>query len=102
MLYSCLDFFVTAIHDYSSENREDLSFKSGDEIKIVERINADWLMGECNGKRGLFPASFVQDGQLGSSPVGKAANGKNGQTKVCQVSIVCRRMLITSLYYRVF
>ena len=52
--------FVTAVHDYHSETAEDLSFCAGDKIKVVERINSDWLLGELNGKEGLFPVSFVE------------------------------------------
>ena len=51
---------VTALHDYQGESSNDLSFNAGDNIKVVKRINSDWLMGELNGKEGLFPASFVE------------------------------------------
>lgn len=53
------DTVVTVLHDYAGETPEDLSFCVGDKIKVVERINKDWLMGEFNGKAGLFPSSFV-------------------------------------------
>lgn len=33
--------------------------QEGDTVRILKRINDDWLYGECNGKRGQFPASFV-------------------------------------------
>ncbi|XP_028402055.1 SH3 domain-containing protein 19-like isoform X2 [Dendronephthya gigantea] len=51
---------VTATHDYPGASADDLSFKTGDKIKVIERINADWFMGEFGGKQGLFPASFVE------------------------------------------
>ena len=73
---------VTAVHDYPGENSDDLSFKTGDKIKVIERVNSDWLMGECNGKQGLFPASFVEDPQS-ESPVVESSTVKNEPTKVC-------------------
>lgn len=78
---------VTAEHDYHGENSDDLSFKTGDKIKVIERINLDWLMGECNGKRGLFPASFVEGLQNESSSTIQTS-GKDIEQKVCCITIV--------------
>ena len=45
-------------------------------------------MGECNGKRGLFPASFVE-GLQAESPSTIQTPGKDiKQNKVCCITIV--------------
>uniref|UniRef100_A0AAY4B503 SH3 domain-containing protein n=1 Tax=Denticeps clupeoides TaxID=299321 RepID=A0AAY4B503_9TELE len=51
---------VVALHSYESTNPEDLQFRQGDVITVLSKVNADWLEGRCNGKTGIFPASFVQ------------------------------------------
>ena len=73
---------VTAVHDYPGESPDDLSFKTGDKIEVIERINSDWLRGECHGKQGLFPASFVEGLQSESSTV-ETSVIKKESTEVC-------------------
>uniref|UniRef100_A0A672JUG9 Neutrophil cytosolic factor 2 n=1 Tax=Sinocyclocheilus grahami TaxID=75366 RepID=A0A672JUG9_SINGR len=36
---------------------EDLDFKQGN---VIKSINDEWLEGQCNGKIGIFPSSFVK------------------------------------------
>lgn len=54
------DQWCEAVHDYQGEHTDDLSFTAGTKIMIIERLGDDWFKGECSGKRGIFPASFVQ------------------------------------------
>lgn len=28
-------------------------------MKVVSRVDADWVVGELRGKKGMFPSSFV-------------------------------------------
>ena len=37
----------------------DISFQTGDEIKVTSQVDADWVVGELRGKKGMFPTSFV-------------------------------------------
>lgn len=53
------DSKVIALYTFTPETWDDLQFQEGDTVRILKRINDDWLYGECNGKRGQFPASFV-------------------------------------------
>ena len=46
--------------DYEGGQSDDLQFKEGDIIELVERIGDEWLLGKLCGKSGLFPLSFVQ------------------------------------------
>ncbi|XP_015264533.1 PREDICTED: SH3 domain-containing protein 19 isoform X2 [Gekko japonicus] len=48
-----------ALYDFTAETNEDLSFKRGDHILILERVDSEWYKGRLNGKEGIFPANFV-------------------------------------------
>ncbi|XP_058047966.1 SH3 domain-containing protein 19 isoform X2 [Ahaetulla prasina] len=48
-----------ALHDFTAETQEDLSFKKGDRILILEQLDSEWYRGRINGKEGIFPAVFV-------------------------------------------
>ncbi|KAI1238438.1 hypothetical protein IHE44_0013167 [Lamprotornis superbus] len=49
-----------ALHDFTTETKDDLSFRKGDYIQILEQIDLEWYRGRLNGKEGIFPAVFVQ------------------------------------------
>ncbi|KAF4089759.1 hypothetical protein AMELA_G00069730 [Ameiurus melas] len=50
---------VVALYTYEASTPEDLDFAQGDVITILSKVNEEWLEGECNGKSGIFPSSFV-------------------------------------------
>jgi amphiphysin len=54
---------AVALYDYEAQQAGDLSFKKDDRIEIVEKSdNAnDWWTGKLNGKRGVFPGTYVQE-----------------------------------------
>ncbi|NXJ62309.1 SH319 protein, partial [Rostratula benghalensis] len=49
-----------ALHDFTAETKDDLSFKRGDHIQILEQVDSEWYRGRLNEKEGIFPAVFVQ------------------------------------------
>jgi len=49
-----------ALFDFTGDTDEDLSFKCGQEIVILEWINNDWVKGRLAGRTGIFPANFVE------------------------------------------
>ncbi|XP_075176735.1 neutrophil cytosol factor 2 isoform X3 [Anomaloglossus baeobatrachus] len=51
---------VTAMFDYEASQLEDLSFKKGDIIKVLNKVSPEWWEGECHKKVGIFPSAFVQ------------------------------------------
>lgn len=55
------EIVLVALHSYESSNPEDLSFKEGDKIQLLSRVNQDWLEGQCNGNTGIFPANFAEE-----------------------------------------
>ncbi|MEQ2220308.1 hypothetical protein ILYODFUR_004101 [Ilyodon furcidens] len=55
------EIYFVALHSYQSSKPEDLSFQEGDKIRLLSRVNQDWLEGQCNGNTGIFPASFAEE-----------------------------------------
>eukprot|EP00128_Syssomonas_multiformis_P006013 Colp12_sorted_trinity150504_noHs@34476 len=51
-----------ALYDFSGQEACDLSFRAGDEIVVTERTGDtyDWWEGEQAGRKGIFPANFVE------------------------------------------
>lgn len=49
-----------ALHSFTAETSDDLSFKRGDRILILERVDSDWYKGSLRGREGIFPAVFVR------------------------------------------
>lgn len=44
---------------YDAAEDNELSFKEGDRIVNIDKVDTDWWQGECNGRSGLFPAAYV-------------------------------------------
>lgn len=57
-----LEEYVIAQYDFEGQGAGDLSFRSGDRIKIVKKTNTDqdWWTGELAGARGSFPANYCK------------------------------------------
>jgi len=51
---------VRALYDFSGSTDE-LSFKAGNEIVVLNEVLDDWWTGELDGQRGLFPMSYTED-----------------------------------------
>ncbi|XP_068259408.1 SH3 domain-containing protein 19 isoform X2 [Nyctibius grandis] len=56
----CSVEWCEALHDFTAETKDDLSFKKGDYIQILEQVDSEWYRGRLNEKEGVFPAVFVQ------------------------------------------
>lgn len=46
---------------FQGETEMDLPFRQGDVIRILGKPFPDWWEGEINGRKGLFPANFVEE-----------------------------------------
>jgi len=51
----------TAQFDYDAQTDDELSFKEGDSIVIVQKDPGGWWEGQINGKRGWIPANYVKE-----------------------------------------
>ena len=51
---------VKALYDFVAENDGELNFNAADRITNVTEIDANWFEGTCNGKRGMFPTTYVE------------------------------------------
>lgn len=53
---------VTALYDFDGQNDGDLSFREGDKIAVIRKTDStdDWWEGSLNGRKGSFPANYVQ------------------------------------------
>lgn len=54
--------FVTAIYAFEGQSQGDLSFREGDQIKVIKKTDStdDWWDGELKGKKGSFPANYCK------------------------------------------
>ncbi len=50
-----------ALYDYSARSDKELDFKKGQQFQIIEKFASGWWIGEINGKRGVFPGSYVRE-----------------------------------------
>ena len=39
---------------------DEVTFDPGDVITNIEEVSDGWWLGDVNGKRGLFPANYVE------------------------------------------
>jgi amphiphysin len=48
------------LYDFDAQADGDLSFKTGDQIEIVEKTASaeDWWTGKLNGRQGVFPGTL--------------------------------------------
>lgn len=49
---------VKAMYDFNG-SADELTFRAGTEIKVLNEVVEGWWMGEIDGKKGLFPTSYV-------------------------------------------
>lgn len=50
---------VRAMYDLTATESDELSFKKGDVITVVEQVYRDWWRGNIRGKVGIFPLNYV-------------------------------------------
>ncbi|GAB5355279.1 hypothetical protein AAMO2058_000191700 [Amorphochlora amoebiformis] len=53
------ELWCTALFDFTAEESEELTFKKGDLMKVLER-DPEWWVAELNGKKGFIPANYVK------------------------------------------
>ncbi|KAM3724499.1 Uncharacterized protein ACO02O_07623 [Dirofilaria immitis] len=53
--------YVNALYDYNSAVEDDLIFRAGDRIEVLEWVNEDWMRGKLDGKIGLVPRTYIEN-----------------------------------------
>lgn len=60
--HTCDNFFVVAKFSYSANQDDELSFKKGERLLVVEKSNDGWWKGEKASKEsGWFPSNYVEE-----------------------------------------
>ncbi|KAM6429261.1 sorbin and SH3 domain-containing protein 2 isoform 2-T2 [Rhynochetos jubatus] len=49
-----------AVYDFKAQTAKELSFKKGDTVYILRKIDQNWYEGEHHGRVGIFPISYVE------------------------------------------
>jgi amphiphysin len=54
--------FAVALYSFEGQSQGDLSFREGDQIKVIKKTDStdDWWEGELRGARGSFPANYCK------------------------------------------
>ncbi|KAL9583271.1 MAG: hypothetical protein Q9203_005148 [Teloschistes exilis] len=50
--------YVRALYDYDADDRTSLSFRQGDIIQVLTRLESGWWDGVIHGVRGWFPSNY--------------------------------------------
>jgi len=70
---------MTAIHDYVANEADELSFKAGDIVYVLDMSETDWWKARIKGKEGQVPSNYLEatshDGS--TSPLHDAAKRGN-------------------------
>ncbi|KAI9555344.1 hypothetical protein GHT06_017859 [Daphnia sinensis] len=49
-----------ACYDFHGQQDDELDFYTGQTVYLLKHVNAEWMEGEANGRKGIFPTLFVQ------------------------------------------
>ncbi|XP_075984420.1 SH3 domain-containing lethal (3) 05822 isoform X2 [Anticarsia gemmatalis] len=53
--------YAIALFDYFTDHSDDLCFSANSKIKLIRRVDHEWLYGSLrNGAQGLFPSNYVE------------------------------------------
>ncbi|GJE93015.1 hypothetical protein PsYK624_091740 [Phanerochaete sordida] len=60
-----------AQHDFKAASQDELSFKAGDQIAVLNEVLDGWWLGELAGRTGLFPTTYTEILNASSSSLAK-------------------------------
>lgn len=55
-----LVILAEAVWDHVAIEPEELAFRAGELIDVLDTMDKDWWWGSCRGEHGWFPAAFVR------------------------------------------
>lgn len=50
---------MKALFDFNPQEENELQFKKGEIIEVVEQDDPNWWKGRLQGREGLFPSNYV-------------------------------------------
>lgn len=53
--------YVKALYDYAGGAADELTIRAGEIIEVKKEVSADWWIGECSGRSGLFPSAYCEE-----------------------------------------
>jgi len=53
-------FIAKALYNFNGQTEKELSFRKGDIINVRRQVDKNWIDGELNGRRGIFPTNYVE------------------------------------------
>ncbi|XP_053200836.1 growth factor receptor-bound protein 2-like [Panonychus citri] len=54
------EILVQAMYDFTPQENGELGFKRGDVITVTDNSDQNWWEGEIEGRKGYFPATYVE------------------------------------------
>ncbi|KAL8914299.1 MAG: hypothetical protein Q9172_007110 [Xanthocarpia lactea] len=66
---------VRALYDYHADDRTSLSFRQGDIIQVLTRLESGWWDGVIRGVRGWFPSNYCVIVSAPEDPAGRRSQG---------------------------
>ena len=52
--------FFRALYDFQGEQEDELSFRQGDMITFLAKVDNNWNKGMFRGKEGIFPSDYAE------------------------------------------
>jgi myosin-1 len=49
-----------ALYDFVGEQPEDLSFRAGEQIEVLQQNQNGWWIGKKEDQQGVFPFNYVE------------------------------------------
>lgn len=56
---------MRCLYDFTPSCEEELALHAGDIVRLLQDVDEGWLYGEINGRRGLFPRTYVEPFSIG-------------------------------------
>ncbi|GAA5912401.1 hypothetical protein JCM8208_005156 [Rhodotorula glutinis] len=67
--------FVRGLYDFEGESSDELPFRRGDTIRVLEKVSEEWWRGELRGRTGIFPTNYIEELPEDSYPSAAASHG---------------------------
>ncbi|GAV47044.1 hypothetical protein ZYGR_0E00550 [Zygosaccharomyces rouxii] len=84
---------VKALYDLASNEPDELAFKKGDIIVVLEQVYRDWWRGSLRGSIGIFPLNYV-------TPVAEPTQQELWQEQAKEEELLAQKRKVDQLYHK--